>query len=269
MSFTKSIGFVISYCELEEIFIETLIKEASKITKTICIVYSDTFFDMTPQNTDFIENHIKNNYPYISLVKYEVKITSDIDLNKYKRPTAYWNNLARKKGFDSICHQTEFIFFVDGDEIPDGNHLLDCFNKNYIFLDPNTIYSFANFWYFKLPIYQALTLEDSILFIHKKFLHDEDIFFNDNERHGMIKKYHASHQRMIIHDNLPCFHHYSWVRNKNAMKKKLENSAHLHDVFKGIQIDSFINKIFENDQVNDIVHHYRYKVVDNNFNIQV
>ena len=262
------IGFVINYSSLEHPFIRVVLERCSHITSHIAVAYGTHLYNGEPEVNSTTDD-LKNAFPHVSFVQYEVDPTDDMTTKPgvVKRPTAYWCNLARWVGFQAIAHKVEWVFFIDADEIPDHVLLNEWFSRNT--LDPRYVYKFLNYWYFKDVTHQATTHEDSILFVHKSYI-TETTVFHDNERDGIISMSKAPTKRRVGYDgNTPMFHHYSWVRTRSGLRTKLLSWAHRDDMFKGADVDAIVEYVYRDDNVNDFVHNYTYIKVPNIFGIQV
>jgi len=258
---------VINYCSNEEIFIEPLLKECLKFSNDIVVSYGSHLYDGTPENIQYLMGY-KSKYPDIQFVEYNVDVSTDLTKKKgvNKRPTAYWHNLARWTGINSLKYK-DWVFIIDCDEIPEGDKVAEFLSFD--ILDENECYKIANYWYFKSPENQATTIEDSVLLIHYKYLTEENIF-GDNERDYLIPSSGAQLHRAIKSiDDKPMFHHFSWVRTKEGLRHKITSWAHSNDIFKGINVDEFLEFLYKDDNVNDIVHRYEYIKVKNIFNIKI
>lgn len=264
------IGIVINYSSLEKNFIASLLKQANLITSNIVISYGSHLYTGIPEDSDEFLKDFKNLYPSNIFIKYNVNINEDLFKKKgvVKRPTAYWCNLARWNGYNELKDKVEWIIFIDADEIPDSVLFNEWLNEN--ILHKNYNYKFANYWYFKNYKNQSIQFEDSILMVHKNNL-NENIIFHDDERDGILKMTpHIKQFRMVKNKNsLPMWHHFSWVRDKQGIINKLKNFAHKDDIFKEENIaERIADYIYRDDNINDIIHNYQYKIVDNIFEIQ-
>lgn len=260
------VGVVINYSSLEQMFVDAVLRECSKFTHDIVVSYGDRLYNGVPEDTSFVTQYLRRKYPYVKFIEYKVNVAQDMFKlpGVVKRPTAYWCNLARWNGVQALPH-VEWFFFIDADEIPEGDRVREWLQ--HATLDPSYCYKFANYWYFKDVSHQSTTFEDSILFAHKKHLTETSIF-HDNERDGILEVCGAPQRRMVHgNDQLPMFHHFSWVRTKQGLAKKLATWAHRDDIFKDAPIDKIVEYIYKDDNVNDIVHNYTYRTVDNTFRI--
>lgn len=258
---------IINYCSNESIFINPLLNECSKFSDDIIVSYGSHLYDGSLEDAQHITD-LKTRYPFVTFVEYPVDINLPITARKgaVHRPTAYFHNLARYTATQALKNK-EWVFIIDADEIPDGQEVASWLSQ--VQLDPRVAYKIANYWYFKDPKFRAKTLEDSVLLMHSKYLTENNIF-GDFERDHLIRVSGCALDRQTkSQKNTPMFHHFSWVRTKEGLKHKVKNWAHANDIFKGINVDALVDRIYQDDKPNDIVHQYEYDIVPNIFNIQV
>lgn len=263
------IGVVINFCSNERLFINHVLEQCSLFTKHIVVSYGSHMYDGTPDDIKGTLDYLKFKYPSVVFLEYKVDITiPHTDLRGVvKRPTAYWCNLARWQGIQHLKDNVDWFLFLDADEIPEGPVLKEWFEEAN--LQEQYVYKLANYWYFKTPYNQAETFEDSILLVNKKHLTETSVF-HDDERDGIISVSGAPQIRMVMSKNhQPMIHHYSWVRTKEGMAKKLKTWAHRDDLFKNANIESIIDYMYKNEDVNDFVHKYTYTKVVNKFKISI
>lgn len=249
------LGVIINYCSNERRFIEKCIEQCSLVTSDIIVSYGSHLYDGTPEVFDAT---LVTKYPHVKFIQYQVdlEIPAENLEGVVKRPTAYWCNLARWQGLQALPLRAEWVLFLDADEIPEGDALKLWLNQAH--LDDKSIYKLANYWYFKEETNQATVWEDSILLVPRKHL-TRACIFHDDERDGIIKVCGLRQNRMVIGPHCrPMIHHYSWVRSKEGLVKKLKTWAHRDDIFSGADAEGMVNYIYKDDEVNDIVHNYDY-----------
>lgn len=254
------VSVVVNYCSNEEPFIHALLEQCRKFTNDIVVVYGSHFHDGRPENMERIEN-VKQKHSDITFAMYDVDISlpyRDREGVIY-RPHAYWCNLGRWTGVSALKFK-RWTFFMDADEIPDGERVSEWLR--YTQLKDTICYKMANYWYFKLPTNQATTYEDSIILVQMKDL-TRNMIFGDGERDHTKKFFDICSNTMGMNGK-PLFHHYSWVRTKEGMRKKLNAWSHRTEFG---DLENMVDAIFKNDNVNDIVHRYSYVNVPNFFNI--
>lgn len=263
-----TIGVVINFCSNEKCFLKPLLEQCSLFANEIVVSYGDMLYNGETEDLSFIES-FKEMFPNVKFIQYKVDLTKPTHQMKgvKHRPLAYWHNLARFTAVNTLSLDVEWVFVIDADEIPEGMRVKEWLNN--VKLDAGSCYKIATYWYFKLPIYQAKTYEDSILLIHKKHLIVDNIF-GDFERDFIIQSSSTILKRMNMGlDGKPLWRHYSWTRSKEGLRKKISSWAHANDIFKGVNVDDVIDYIFRNDDVNDFVHNYKYEVVENKYGIEL
>lgn len=261
------IGFVINYCSNEKPFIDALLKQCSLITQHIAVSYGSHLYDGTQEDNSYVTGFLRRKYPHVKFLEYKVDIQEDMYKKQgvVKRPTAYWCNLARWIGIEKL-EEVDWFFLIDADEIPDAAALMTWLQD--ATLEKDYAYKLANYWYFKDVVNQATTFEDSILLIHRSHLTTSTVF-HDDERDGILSVSGVKQHRMVMGRNGPMFHHFSWVRSKDGLAKKLRTWAHRDDIFKNAPVDNIVGFIYKDDNVNDIIHRYNYKKVENMFDINL
>lgn len=261
------IGVVINYCSIENQFIVANLQECLKFSKDIVVSYGDKLYNGDVEDTSHIDI-LRQQFPQVKFVQYDIDL--DLPVNKRRgvqsRPTAYWHNLARSTGVKALDPSTQWVFLIDADEIPEGEKVLQWLQTKRV--TQFECYKIATYWYFKLPIYQAKEYEDSILFIHKNMLTDDKLF-GDMERDYTIAASGLKLVRMNLGiDNKPMWHHYSFVRSREALAKKLSSWGHAGELFNGKSVNDVVEYVFKDESPNDIVHGYTYIKVADRFDIQ-
>jgi len=115
--------------------------------------------------------------------------------------------------------------------------------------------------YWREPIYQATQLEDSVVMIKTELAKQlpfqpggRDVYFNSST--NSIRNVGAQN---------PMIHHYSWVRTKEEMLKKVSNWGHAGDKVNWKElVEEEYSRPFNGQ---DFLHNYQYTIVDNKFNI--
>lgn len=260
---------VINYCGNEKIFLDALLRECSKFSDDIVVSYGSHLYDGTIEDLDHIKEY-QTRFPNVQFVCYVVD--KDLDLKKQKgvvaRPTAFWHNMARWTGIRALKNK-EWVFLIDADEIPEGDLVKEWLDQVMDVLNCSECYKIATHWYFKSPTNQSMQVEDSILLIHYKNL-TEDNVFGDYERDHLIRASKCGLRRQVVNSRREImWHHFSWVRSRDGLRHKVLNWGHREDVFKGVDVNALMEKIYKDDNVNDIVHGYSYRKVDNKFNLVI
>lgn len=247
----NKISIVITYCSLDKRFIETNILQSLKITDDVVVSTYDHLFNGDPEDLSLIDM-LKDKYPMVKFVISEW--SSFIPHNRY------WHNMGRLRGYEKTNKDYGWIIFLDGDEILNS----DGFNS--LLADPTMgnvdAYIMTVNWFFREPIYRATTNEYNIPF-YKKTIVSINPFDPIEERNQPLKNTSKIMGRAIYNDQI-LVNHYSWVRTKEEMLKKVSSWGHRHDR----DWASLINKEFEGDfNGTDFVHGYDYDVVEDIYNL--
>lgn len=258
------VSVIISYCSKEQCFLEAMLQQCSKFSQDIVVTFGTHLYDGTPEDISKIQE-LAPKFQHVKYVQYPVSPQHFNGMGVKNRPQAYWHNMARWTGVMHLEYH-DWVLLLDADEIPNGDLFNQWFEavENTPVLNPNTTFKIANYWYFKDPTNRAVTLEDSVLLIHAKYLSKHNIF-GDLERDYLIQQ---SGTRLIRQTRglkgEILMHHFSWVRSREGLEHKIKHWGHANEYSNP---DEIIAEIFKDDNVNDIIHNYSYEKVPNQFNI--
>lgn len=240
---------VISYSSLDNRFIHKTIEQVSIFCNDIIIVYYDKLFN---GEEDYINEYNFKNYKNIKLLK--LKFTNN-------NTSRYFHNLARWEGFKKTIY--DYILFLDADEIPEGNILKKVLNFN--LLKKYDAADFECYWYFRSALNRAKQKEICGL-LARRALIKESLMFTDLERWSFRKLSTINYAPQVSIKGQPFLHHYSWVRNKEEMIKKVSSWGHRNDR----DWKSLIEEEFSRDFTGkDFVHGYTFTKADNIFDIDL
>lgn len=136
----------------------------------------------------------------------------------------FWHQEARLHGFAHCKH--DWILFVDADEVlRDPATFLEWAKEACV--SGKKSFKLSNYWYFMSQRRRAKQLEDSIVFCHREVLSFQCFRLPQGERENFYDHV-ASHlkERNITYKGQVMFDHYSWVRNKEAMLRKVASWGH-------------------------------------------
>jgi len=255
------ISTILQYSTNEFNFLEPNLQQCSKFSDEIIIPICNHFFNGEPENVFLLQKtkDIVNKYNKAHIIFY--------DWTGYKEHNCYYHNLSRKIGTDNA--KNEWLLFLDADEIP-SDEFNDWF-KTVSHLDQ--AWWFSCYWYFREPIYQAICNEGAGLLISKKYC-DWDLY-HKLERAQLFQKLHDNNKlnidngkfkEILSSSGKKLIHHYSWVRDKNQMLKKVKNWGHKNDKNWSELVEQEFLKPFNGT---DFVHNYNYITVDNYFDIKI
>jgi hypothetical protein len=164
--------------------------------------------------------------------------------------------------------KNDYILFLDADEIPDGILMQNWLNKKWI-NNYEDVYWFTCYWYFRQPVYRALSFEGCGLLTPKNAC-----IWNLNmelDRHQIlvastpnVKHNGSIHSNYIQLNSINIMHHFSWVRDKHEMLIKAGNWGHTND---RNWRTSILEEFKEDFKFTDFVHGYSYEVVPDYFRI--
>ena len=243
------ISTLINYCTNDYGFISACIREASLFSDEVIVPYTDHFYDGSLENLELLQATIQENpkarflfFPY------------DPDLDVLPQ---HWVTYARVAGWKASNPNTDFILFLDADEVVDGSRFLQWLD---VFpLSKMNVIKLANYYYFRETKYQAESFEDSVVLARKKYL-TEPMIMDFLDRDKSYRDIAEPKARMVLgKDQKPMIHHYSWVRSEEEMIKKVSTWGHSHER-NWVQLvkDEFANGF----KGVDFVHGYTYKTVD-------
>lgn len=243
------ISTIINYCSLDKKFIRSQIQEAKKFSSEIIVVFFDHLLNGKPDNEEVIE----------SLAGIDDIITIPLAW-RANMSGRFHHNFARWCGAGLAT--SEWLLFLDGDEIIEGNQLkklVDIF-RPFIF-DAAT---FECYWYFREAKNQALTTENAGILVRKSKV-SMDVNFTEIERWAYLHSPNINTIAPITHQNGPIMHHFSWVRSKEEMLDKVTSWGHKNDR----DWVKLVNAEFTHAPgETDFVHGYKYRRVEDFFNLQ-
>jgi hypothetical protein len=170
----------------------------------------------------------------------------------------YWEALGRYLATQEVSDDSEYILYIDIDEIID----IDDFNiwksNNFLNYQSYDLIRLPNYWYFREPIYQATCIEHSPILVNSQIA--KVLPFYPGGRNVYIDRIYNK----LTDNSQPFIHHYSWVRTKEEMLRKVNNWGHDKDKNWSELVEEEFLRPFNGT---DFVHKYSYTIVDNKFNL--
>ena len=242
-----NLGTVISYCTLDYRFIQLCVNAAKQFSHQTVVVAADHFFDGTPEDTELLERTYR-----------ELTNTRIVGYKWEQNAPRYWHNMSRWIGLQNMPDEIDFVLFLDADEIVDADRFKiiltyeDLFKKFDAFL-------FSCYWYFREAKYRARTWEHAGLLVKRARLTKENMF-TGNERIGIL---HSVPNAVALTgvDRTPLVHHYSWVRTKEDMLRKVKSWGHRNDTnWEKLIEDEFTHDFNGTDFLPE--HYYEYDIIE-------
>jgi hypothetical protein len=244
------VGVVINYCSLENRFINRVVEECRHFVKFKQDIKIVRLQHLLTGEED--HDAIDFRYEDDGLESMTI-ITSPETIAEHGG--RHYHNLCRYAGWKCMSPNVDYVLFLDADEVPDGKKFkkfLDTFKyENFNGM------SFDAHWYFRSPENQATTPEETTALFKRDVLTKEN-FFGPHERWSMFTMNGCLRRFQIPWETEPIFHHYSWVRSKEDMLKKVAGWGHAGER----DWTSLVNAEFEHEfNGTDFVHGYRYRKV--------
>ncbi len=248
-----NIATLISYSSSDFPFLKHCLFEAKKFSKKIIVTACDHLFNGEEENIKHLLSSFSR-FDFATFIIYPF-IPDLIPSRIYKKnpPPYLWHNLARLSGFCHLDNSVDYVLFLDVDEIVDGarfKNWLDC--REYLSFDALRP---ANYWYFRSPHFQATTFEDTAVLAKKKSISYKSLL-HPLERDAIFEGAKGNKARGVLDQGgNPLIHHYSWVRTKNQMLKKVSTWGHKNDR----NWKDLVEKEFSKDfTFKDFVHGYDF-----------
>jgi hypothetical protein len=242
------IGTVINYCTLEYRFIGCCINAVLPFSSQIVLVAADRLFDGTPENRELL-NKTYEEACHIDIVEYTWRENDPIFLH----------NMSRWTGLQNLRDDIEFVLFLDADEIVDQN-FIEClliFEELILRYDA---FLCRCYWYFRETKYRAKTWELAGLLVRKNKLTKKNMF-TPKERNGIVDSARPNVLLLSYIDGTPVVHHYSWVRTKEEMLKKVKSWGHRDNInWEKLIEEEFAHEFLGTDFLPG--HHYEYETIE-------
>lgn len=257
----RPIAAVINFCTNESRFLKACIEQTRMFAQQIVIPVCDHFFDGIPEDQKILDQ-IYRSFPDCLFIEYP--FIPDRIPRRCSGSAHFWHSLSRFIGVKHLDPAIETILFLDADEVPDGKKFSDWLeNSDY---HQHTVLKLANYWYFREAKYQALMWEDSIVMVQRRAL-SPHLLLHEREREAIYDLLPGPKRRGVTSpDGEPMFHHFSWVRTKDEMIKKVRSWGHRDDRNWADQVEKEFSAPFSGT---DFVHRYQYKSIEPLFDIRL
>ena len=225
------IATIINYCTNDFRFLKLCIEEASRFSSQIIVPVCDHFFDGTEEN----RNLLNHSYEQNQNAEF-IEFAYDLDQPYGIHPTVkkddkdwahYWHSTSRYVGYHFVRPEIESVLFIDVDEIPDGIRMrkwLEQFNYG-----EYEAIRFTSYFYFREARFQAKKIIRNPLLMKKSAI-EAELLLDLHERKGSFLSVKGAKLEDVSGlDGMPLFHHYSWVKTKEEMLKKVLSWGHRHD----------------------------------------
>src|SRR6267154_4526669 len=179
---------VISFCSNDWRFLKQCIAGVSAFCEQVIVTVCDHFFDGSMENYGLLEEAFRC-FPDCTFLEFTFdsecshRIFSPL-YPEHRNWRHEWHNTGRWLSYFYSPFDTEFLFFLDCDEVVDNK----CFNdwlKRTDFSDCSAL-RFSGFWHFREAKFEALSNDDLSLLVKKKAI-DPHFLWDENERIGLFQ----------------------------------------------------------------------------------
>lgn len=251
---------IITYCTIDFKFLETNLTQCSKVSDEIIIPICTHLFNGEAEDSILLQKSLDiiQNFPKARAIMFPW-----LGENFSSR---YHTNLSRMVGTNVA--KNDWLLFLDADEIIDNN-FGNWFEKN---KNSENAWSFTCYWYFREPIYQARETEAAGFLVRKKHCSKWNLE-NELERNQFFQKLHddklfvdGNQLRVEGLDGELLLHHFSWVRTKADLLKKVKTWGHNYEKDWTTLVEEEFSHSFNGSEN---IHNYNYNTVNNKFNIEI
>ncbi len=219
---------VISFCSNDWRFLKRCVDEVSPFCNQILITVCDHFFDGSEENYALLEEAYLS-FPVCTFLEFHFDPEKSYNYFSTLCPSHRnfrheWHNTGRWLGFLHASPETEFFLFLDSDEIFDGELFLKW--QEQIGIKQYSAMRFAAYYHFREAKFEAIEQDDFSLLVKKESLQSE-FFWNLDERFGLFHLLQGEKKLGVRGvDGKPMVRHYSGVRTKEELQKKLGSWGH-------------------------------------------
>jgi hypothetical protein len=198
---------IISYCSYHNPFIERCIAEARKCADYVLVVSHSHFYDGQEDGHRLNLTALPCDYSVLEWVPGQA--------------ARYYHNELRKYGLDQVQGDFDAYFFIDADEILEGDRVKTWLENE---AQPGEDYKLAHFWYYRDTCWRADEVEEGAVLLSKESAQVAN-WWGDRERENFSSKwnYMTGYQRKVLG------HHYSWAGTKGMLLRKVKSWGHNKD----------------------------------------
>lgn len=225
---TPTVTAVVSYSHMERAFLPHVLRECGRFARGVVVVYGDKYTDGTLQPPP--DAGVVQDFPDVQFRQYIVEPPGTRHaLPMLHRQNAYWMNVARYIGW-AVAPETDYVLFLDADEVPEGERFaafLAAMPSGDAAADAPHL-KLANWWYFRYPWLRSPWVEDSVVMVPRASLTADRILCASQERDDLVDPARVR-RRVVDQSRTPMFHHYSWVRTREDLYRKVRTWSHKDD----------------------------------------
>lgn len=207
------VSVVINFATSEAPFLGPCLQGVAPFAEEVIVSVCDHFFDGLPEDRELLEA-IYRAHPHVHFVQYPFS-----EKNFYGGHSAYfWHNIGRMIGVHFA--KADYVLFLDADEIVEGERL-----KKWLSTLRETRAAYlAGYWYIGEATFRSEVIERTSLLVEREAIR-YDALMHAQERAGT---YHFVEGKKLdwVGEEAPMVHHYSWVRSREGLRRKVESWGH-------------------------------------------
>ena len=259
----KTIRTVINFCTNDYRYLKLCIEAVAPFSEEVIVPVCDHFFNGEKENRYLLNEAYKNN-PKCRFIEYRFPeekpygsnppiTTKDVNYKHYMHSTS------RYLGFTKSIKTTDYTLFIDVDEIVDTERFINWWNK----VDDFSFNAlrFYSYFYFRESQYRCKSyFSVNGILVKNSVIENPEIILAIGERLGLYLQIQQEPIPYILGlDHKPLFHHYSWVRTKEELEKKVTTWGHAHE---SDWLDRIQEEYSSSFCMMDYVFYHRYEKVD-------
>lgn len=251
---------VISFCSNDWRFLKQCIAGVSACCEHVIITVCDHFFDGSKENYGLLEEAFRC-FPHCTFLEFNFdhKCSYRVFSPLYPEHLNWrheWHNTGRWLSYFYSPSETEYLFFLDCDELIDSKRFSNWMEKTDL-LDYSAL-RFSGCWHFREAKYESLSHDDLSLLVKKQAI-DPHFLWDEDERMGLFQRLSGKKQLGVCGcDGAPMIRHYSGVRTKEELIKKFSSWGHYWERDWGSLIHQEFSRPFNGT---DFVRFYRYRTM--------
>lgn len=216
------IATILHYCSNDYRFIHRSVQECSRFSSQIIIPFANRFFNGEEENQFLLEKSMEEN-PSCDFIRfaYDEKLLYSPFLHRSPEDEDWlccWHSTSRYVGSFFVRPDIEWLFFLDADEIVEGERFLEWLKKG--FNPEEKAIWFYSYMYGLRATQQKEEWQLTGLLLNKNCVNSHQLL-NPQERCGIFQDL-TEKKRLggLGLDGKPMIHHYSWVRSEEEQRKK-------------------------------------------------
>ena len=255
---------VISFCSNDWRFLKHCIESVSLFCEQVLITVCDHFFDGSEENYALLEEAFRR-FSHCTFLEFA------FDPLQTYRPFSplypehpdwrhEWHNTGRWISYFYSSLETEYLFFLDSDEIVDSQAFMNWLQHTEI--KSFSALRFASYCHFREAKFEALTQDDCSVLVRKAALQPE-FLWDEDERIGLFSHLTGEKQLNVRGiDGNPMFRHYSGVKTKEELLKKFSTWGHHWERKWADLVDEEFSRPFNGA---DFIRGHRYREIEPQF----